>query len=116
MSRRIPTLVSLTLAIAIAAHGWWFDYSDRAVHNAVALLVACLVVRFPRSAVITGGVWLALIAAVWFALPRPSPDVREGTSEAVVRAFVFVVFSAVQWVLVGRFIERRLRRCRGVTN
>jgi hypothetical protein len=84
MTRRILTFVSLTLAIVIAARGWWFDYSDRVVHGAVALLVACLVVRVPRSAVVTGGVWLVLIAVAWLASPLPSPDVREGTSEAVV--------------------------------
>ena len=37
---------------------------------------------------------------------------RSGTfvHDTWIRAFVFLVFSAVQWVVVGRFIERRLRR------
>lgn len=121
MTRRALTLASFTLAIAIAAHGWWFDYSDHAIHGGVALLVAAMALPFPRNAVSAAAIWLVLVAAAWLAFPLPAPDVSEGVSEAaVLRQLGEPVFAGTVDVLYSKarwgYSLPNPRKVRGATN
>lgn len=75
---------SFALAGTTAVLAWWFDYSDRVIHGAIALVIAACSFAVPKIAASTAALWLTLGVLGHVLSPLPTPGIAEGTTETEV--------------------------------